>query len=132
MDIIIIQGFEYWTNSLPLEHYWNEERKRPSFCNFCNPPKSDYHAKWVIENLQLFLIDFHGENQLRHKEYFLKDIFPQQKGLISADWFSGDLIIPMGKEIPAIHFEFPSSREYSTTITIQKGFVIDPGVFDLK
>jgi hypothetical protein len=86
---------------------------------------------YIIENKQLFLIDFNGENALVKITYRLIDIFPESGEKVFAYWFTGELTIPMGKRVDYFHGGSGPSFEYSTRLYIRDGLVIDSGVFTM-
>ncbi len=129
-DTIIINGDEHVMYSLPLELYWEKNNNRPSLISFNTGLNRGYYAKWLIEKNKLYLIDFYGENGFPLiKEYSLPDLFPLAKDKIFADWFSGDIRIPMGKQVHYSHSAWGSEYELTTTLLFQNGVIVDSGSF---
>jgi len=46
-------------------------------------------------------------------------------------WYSGEITIPMGKQVDYFHGGFGAIYEYSTKIIIEKRIVVDSGGFGL-
>ena len=123
-DTIIINKKEYTLYSLPLDQYWNDFGHRVSLLGGSTALWRGYHATWMLEANQLFLTDFWGENFLMKKEYCLEDVFPNQQKVF-ADWYTGDLSIPFGKQINYFHGGLGGwTHEYNATIKIDNGVVI--------
>lgn len=101
-DTLLQNGEQKIIYSQPLEKYFNEN----NLSNFISLNTSmtirGYYADWKIENDKLFLVDFVGHqltsdwNQL---EYRLNDLFKDIEPPVFADWFSGDILIPIGENI---------------------------------
>lgn len=130
-DTIIINEDEHIMYGLPLQQYWEKNNNRPSLFSFNTSLNRGYYAKWLIETNKLYLIDFYGECILPppRKEYSLVDLFPSAEDKVFAEWFTGDIEIPMGKQIDYSHSFIGATYEYSSTIKIEKGIVIDSGSF---
>src|SRR5690349_15665089 len=104
-DTIIIIDDEYIMYEFPLEHYWSRNNNKPPLFSLTTSLNRGYHAKWLIEYSKLFLIDFYGECVLPQpgKEYSLADLFPKSEHKVFADWFTGNITIPMGKPVNYYH-----------------------------
>lgn len=130
-DTIVINEDEHIIYDLPLQQYWEKNNNRPSLFSLNTSLNRSYYAKWLIENNKLYLINFYGECVLPppRKEYSLVDLFPTAGEKIFAEWFTGDIIIPMGKQVNYFHGGWGATYEYNTTINFCNGLVIDPGSF---
>jgi len=133
-DTIIINDVEHIMYGLPLEQYWQENDNRPLLFSLTSSLGRGYIAKWLIEKKGLYLIDFYGESIFPPppKEYSLIDLFPLAEKKIFAEWFSGDITIPMGKQVDYYHYGWGATYEYNTTIKFYNGFMIDSGLFVLE
>lgn len=116
---------------LPLQQYWEKNNNRPPLFSMNSSLNRGYYAKWLIEKNKLYLIDFYGERILPppRREYSLIDIFPLTEEKIFADWFTGDIIIPMGNQVDYFHGVCGATYEYNTTIKFCNGLVTDSGSF---
>ena len=130
-DTIIINDDEHIMYGLPLEQYWQQNNNKPSLFSLNTSLNRSYYAKWLIEENKLYLIDFYGECILPppRKEYSLLDLFPSTPEKLFAEWFTGDITIPMGKQVAYFHGGWGATYEYNTTIKVCNGLVIDPGSF---
>jgi hypothetical protein len=121
-----------------MESFWKSENPKPKFCGSKTSNERGYHAEWLIEDRSLFLIGFSGElvnfinNQLCFEQIHLNDIFPPIDQKVFADWFTGDLIIPIGSpndfSISAVGDIYPAV----TKIIISCGIVINSGTFIIE
>jgi hypothetical protein len=127
-DTIIINDDEHIMYGYPLQQYWENHNNRPSLFSWDTSLNRGYYAKWLIEQNKLYLIEFYGEC-LPKKEYSLLDLFPSTGDKVFAGWFCGDITIPMGKPVNYSHSFIGATFEYSTTIRIEKGIVVDSGSF---
>ena len=127
-DTIRINDEGHILYSFPLEQYWEKEKNRPPLLSSNTSMYRGYYAIWLIEHNQLFLTDFYGEF-LSRKEYSLIDLFPTSGDKIFANWFTGDLEIPIGKQVSYFHGGRGATYESSTIIKISKGRVVDSGLF---
>jgi hypothetical protein len=117
-DSIIIKGDKYHLYTTPLDSYWTKRNPKPPV----RPTKSTcwrgYIATWEIfkENLYLVNIIYHAHDD----EFGLDYLFPKNTGKIRADWYTGELKIPIGNELYQEHMEDPiyDSNWY---ISIKKG-----------
>lgn len=128
-DTIVINNEEYIMYGVPMHKYWEQENNKPSFFSGNTSLNRGYYAKWLIQKNMLYLIDFYGENFFKRKEYTLNDIFPNAEDKVFAYWFTGDIEIPMGKQIDYSHSFIGATYEYYSTLKIEKGIVIDSGSF---
>ena len=143
-DTITIKDKSYKLLSCPLEQYWRREDNKPPGLGtiFSKLKDKGYIASWKIENSLLYLIDFYGEqadviltnpyyllkNRVTIKKLLLTDIFPDTKGNVFAEWYTGQLVIPFSKQTDS-STEFSKSRnEYEITLYVEKGFIIDGNV----
>lgn len=71
-----------------------------------------YLGTWEIKDRRLYLIEIIGTYELVGKE------------AIFADWFSGELRIPMGKRIKYVHMGFSSIYEKDIIMQIKDGILL--------
>lgn len=137
-DTILINGVRYFFFGSPMFDYWDTNRNKPKLLSFNTGLQRGFFASWEIHETKLYLIDFYGEHYsirpkrgfVREKNYSLSDLFPDQQRVF-ADWYSGELQIPIGKQVGYSHSFIGTILETSTTISIQKGIVKDSGSFSL-
>ena len=129
-DTIFIEENCYPLYCLPLKQYFETMDTPLHFFSLNTGNTRGYFATWLLENKKLFLIDFWGVNLYKRKEYFLSDIFPG-KSKVPAEWFTGDLEIPVGKEVSYFHGGLGGGRyEYNAIIKIEMGVVVDTSFTD--
>jgi hypothetical protein len=134
LDTILIDGKAYTIYCSPLHQYWEKHGNRPQMVSFNTSLNRGYFANWEINDNRLFLVNFFGENQIPFSQrtiYCLRDIFATETGQVFAEWFSGELPIPVGKEIDYSVSGIGPIYETLTTISLENGLVIDSGVFSL-
>src|SRR5688572_22708801 len=109
-DTISINGKEYIIYGSPLFDYWKKNNNKPRLMSFNTGLQRGFYAGWEIAANKLYLIRFNGEHYgirpqgkfIREKDYSLSDLFPKQKRVF-ADWYTGELQIPIGKQIDYSH-----------------------------
>lgn len=133
-DTIVINNKEYIMYDLPLEQYWQQNNNKPSLFSLNSWLNRSYYAKWLIDENKLFIINFYGEciAPPPRKEYSLFDLFPSSLEQIFAEWFTGDIKIPMGKQVDFFNGGWGGTYEYYTSIKFYKGLMIDSGSFLIK
>ena len=103
LDTIIYNDDQRIIYSQPLKPYFESLEKKPVFLSMVTSMTSrGYYAGWLLKNNQLYLIDFLGlqlTSNWKELEYNLEDLFPKETAPIFAYWFSGQIIIPIGKNI---------------------------------
>ncbi len=129
-DTIIINNNEHKLYTLPLNQYWENFGQTLPLLGSCTSLSRGYYATWLLEDNKLYLIDFWGEFFFIQKEYSLADIFPNQEKVF-ASWFTGDLLIPVGKEVNYFHGGLGGwTHEYEAAIKIENGFVVATDFID--
>ena len=120
-DSIIIKGDKYHLYTTPLDSYWTKRNPKPPIWPTKSTCWRGYIATWEIfkENLYLVNIIFHA----REGECGLDFLFPQNTGKVKADWYTGELKLPLGNEL---YWEFMEDPVYDSDwfINIKKGKVI--------
>jgi len=113
------KGCELSMGSSPLGSYFAQSGTRPDFSTSCSALWRGYTGTWEIDNGRLFLIDLNGQlNNGRLAN--VSTIFPHQKRVF-ASWYSGELLVPVGKMIKHVHMGFASQFEEELVFTIENG-----------
>jgi hypothetical protein len=94
---LIYKGEERDLNSEPLKPYLDSLKENP-FIRATTACNRGYFGKWLIENDKLYLIELAG-NIENNEEVDINFLFPGQTKVF-AEWFTGELEIPQGNEIP--------------------------------
>lgn len=132
-DYLVYQGETFPMFSNPLESFFDEKNPRP---NHLFPFGSTacwrgYIATWKIEDRQLYLVKLKDcSPPSEAQEIPLSGVFPGRKGPIKADWYSGTLRIPQGKQLLYVHMGYGSVYEKELFLTIERGKVVREQVID--
>ena len=131
-DVMIIDGRIERLDTNPLAPYL---LAHPNALPRPDDPEAEnwrgYVATWELRDGKLFLrkIDVAFRNpkaSLNEDARIIKNvihrIFPEAKDLVAA-WYSGALVIPMGKLISYVHMGYGSTYERYTIVTVTRGVV---------
>jgi hypothetical protein len=127
----------------PLEEYYKADSdKRPDFRIGPNTSSSanwrGYVATWEIADNKLYLTKVaswlcvvFGEPSTC-KQVELLDIFPTEvaDGKVLADWYTGVLRVPDGKQLRYVHMGYGSTYERDLMFEVRAGAVSQPSVID--
>jgi hypothetical protein len=120
-DSIIIKGEKHCLYTYPLKSYWTRKNPMPVF----KYPKTScwrgYIATWEISDNSLYLIDVIFKTATG--EVGLNYIFPHNTGKIKADWYTGELQIPIGDPVHSDP-SWDTIYDYDWFLSIKKGNVI--------
>lgn len=130
---LIFEGERLVMYSTPLEAYFKQTGFRPPFVEFSTNLSRGYIGKWEIDKGRLYLINLFRIG-LRETEAGLQfewvpnaisvcDIFPDIKGRVFAQWYSGQLRCPQGELKEYHHGGFASVYERDLLIDIENGIV---------
>lgn len=121
-DTIIIEGVKYYLYVNPLDSYWNKKNPKPQVRLTKTSCWRGYVAIWEIIDNCLYLIDIVFYASL--EDLGMDNLFPNYRGRVRADWFIGELRIPIGK---VIYSEILEDDVYESDwlINVHKGFLID-------
>jgi hypothetical protein len=126
MEVIYIDGKRHYMASEPMEQYLGKLENAPSFISSWTSCWRGYFGNWKIKDNKLYLTGLNGwiktpeENQ---KEIDLDYLFPNKKKVF-ADWFSGEIRIPLGQLDTWIDREYESVNGKRLIINIKNGYVI--------
>ena len=123
-ETLVDNGTEHVMFSTPLESYFDAEHPRPGEILRMGSTACwrGYHGRWAITDDTLWLVTLnrcHSKDQIP-----LSEIFPGQAGPVRADWFTGSLRIPQGRQTMYVHMGFASQYESWLYIEIEKGRVV--------
>jgi len=113
-DSIMINDDVHMMYGWPLEQYWDRHNNKPPLYGSNTAMyRRGYYAKWSIEDARLYLIDFYGSTMNMETIYplvelSLHDLFPGA-GKVFAEWYTGDIQIPMGNQIDYVHYGYGRS-----------------------
>lgn len=132
-DYLIYNGETYPIFNNPLESSFNQKNPRPYhlFVRTCTACWRGYVATWKIENGFLYLHKIvEGTCASKPAEITLSILFPNRKEPVRADWFTGTLRIPQGKQLRYIHMGYGSVYEKEVLLFIQAGQLIKEELLD--
>jgi hypothetical protein len=128
-DILIMAGQKFKLFSNPLEAYFAEfPEKRPKSSVHNTGNWRGYVAYWEIKNNKLILTDItidistyddKGQHRFSDKSV-LRNVFPGNDGIV-ADWYRGNLIIPLGAIRERVLMGYGSLYEKYTILKIING-----------
>lgn len=82
-----------------------------------------YFASWAVEHNKLFLVDFTGYI-LNYQKVGMDYIFPGED-VVFANWFSGEIRIPLGNMVAYVHGGYESAYEGDCFLTFENGILIN-------
>ena len=124
-DTILFKNEKRIIYSQPLTKYFESLPQRPAFMS-PNPQliSRGYYADWSLNNDNLYLTDFLGEQLISNYDvlkYTIKDLFPSLMPPIFAEWFSGQILLPKDNDkVESFH----SPDEICLCLTFTKGILI--------
>ena len=81
-----------------------------------------YYGSWEIINNKLFLVDLKAYIE-GYVEVDLNYIFPNHEKVF-ADWFTGEIIIPLGEMLQYVHLGYESLFEKYLILKLRRGVVV--------
>ena len=81
-----------------------------------------YYGTWEIKGDKLFIIKLSGKNA-SGDEVYLDYIFPEQKEAF-AEWFTGEIRIPIGNPLKHIHMSYWSEYEKDLCLNVESGNLV--------
>ena len=130
-DEILIDGKSRMLFSEPFMPYLSdpsEQAKLKSYLSgvICSASWRGYRAHWKIRDTQLLLVklvaDPCGQSP---KDIPLTAFFPNHSGPVPATWFSGKLVVPMGRLVKSVRSGYDSRYEWYVVLTVRKGVVLN-------
>jgi hypothetical protein len=120
---LIYKGIEYDLFTLPLENYFKRIGFKPKFALTNTSRLRGYICTWqIIDNkLNLIAIKAYKDSP---DQIGVDYIFPGQERMF-ADWFTGELKIPLGKILKHVHMGFGSISEKTLYLEFKNGFLIN-------
>lgn len=134
------QTYRLFTNPLDtLPAY-----RRPHFVSDNTACWRGYVAYWEIKDDTLYLVDLfgsvcvrpeiegaarascggHHRNGCETRKIRANDLFDMSAGLLPADWYSGDLRVPQGRQLKYIHMGYASRYERYLILEIANGRLV--------
>lgn len=141
-DVLIHKGEKKSLFTNPLEHFYETGKsKRPKFMiepfTVSSGNWRGYVATWEIDNNKLYLREIKawlcpGSTEESCKKVTIESVFPGKvrDGRISAEWFTGKLRIPDGKQLRYLHSGYGSIYERDILFDVWKGAVGPEQIID--
>lgn len=137
-DILIYHGDTLYIYANPLEDLYTKKKSRPNFFGkkpHCNSTACwrGYQAKWQIINNELYLTEIlsccYTEDKTKAN---LARLFGKKfvNGKVKADWFSGKIISPQGKELYYVHMGYNSIYEKELEFSFKQGQIIGTKIYN--
>jgi hypothetical protein len=140
-DIVTYEGKKRPLLTNPLESYFKKEDERPNFHTSPGVRVTSnwrgYVAMWEVVDDTLYLVgldswickDLRPENCKRAD---LKELFGEKyvDGKVKADWFTGELRLPDGKQLQYVHMGYGSVYERDIVLSVAAGKVTGKEVID--
>lgn len=126
MERIYIDGKPHNMAAEPLEQYLESLENPPIFVSPHTACWRGYFGNWKIANNKLYLTGLTGWIQTSEEEskpIDLIDLFPNKKKVF-ADWFSGEIRVPVGRMIQYVHMGYESTYESNLLFEIRDGLVV--------
>jgi hypothetical protein len=120
-DTLYYRNEAYWLACEPLADYL-ETRKDIVFSSWESDCNRGYYGTWEIKDDKLFIIKLSGKNA-SGDEIYLDYIFPNQKEVF-AEWFTGEIRIPIGNPLKHIHMSYWSEYEKDLFLNVESGNLV--------
>jgi hypothetical protein len=115
----------------PLCHYFSLANIESPFQGNCTALWRGYTGNWEIVNDRLYLTSvkagFDDDNNTA-----LEDIFSGFGQRVFAHWYTGELRIPVGKQLKYVHMGFASEYKQEVYLQVDQGVVISERVENNK
>ncbi|HZX31305.1 MAG TPA: hypothetical protein VFF03_08150 [Rhodocyclaceae bacterium] len=127
-EVLVMDGKEETLFSEPLEQFIEHPENTMTFLSIvprgrCSYLRRGYRATWEIVNNRLSLRKL-KKGCGGQEEVSLSSLFPGRDSPVSAEWYSGRLIVPQGNMIEYVHLGYFSKYESYLLLHVEKGLVI--------
>ena len=127
-DILILDGKKYSIFTNPLESWVEKNPNRVPRSNVTSTALwRGYIATFTVKEHGLYLTNIEILNDdpmksMRDMRSVMATVFPHQTDVL-ADWFTGNIIIPEGKEVQYVHMGYASTYEKYIILRVERGVV---------
>ncbi len=120
---ILIYGGKVGMATEPLKQHL-KTRKDIRFSSITSYCWRGYQGKWEVNNNKLYLVGLQGHIRDRkgYHEVSLDYLFPG-KSEVFAEWYSGEIRIPLGEILEYVHGGFSSIYEKDLFLKFDKGIL---------
>jgi len=126
-EILIYKGKRNGLYTEPLKEYL-KKRENVKFIFKSTAMWRGYVCKWEIKNNKLYLIWLLGFIE-GNKQVDLSYLFPNKKEVF-ADWYTGELQIPLGEILKRINLGYESKYEKDLFLKFKDGVLISEREID--
>lgn len=140
-DVLNYKGKTYSLFSNPLEDYYENRKDRPRFVVEPGVMSTGnwrgYVATWTVEDGVLYLVkidawlcrNFEKANCTRVE---LPKLFGNKylDGRVKADWYTGVLRVPDGKQLQYVHMGYGSVYEREIILQVEAGKIVGESIID--
>jgi len=126
MEQVIYKGDQFGMAAEPLNDYLCSQ-KGISFDPSNTACWRGYYGKWEITDKKLYLIAL--EAKIDGNKIDLHYFFPNQEKVF-AEWFTGQIRIPMGEKVEHIHMGYASVYEKDLLLNFKKGVLVSEKIID--
>ncbi len=91
----------------------------------CTGSWRGYQGHWFIREQKLYLRSLFA-NPCRDKPepIPLRTFFPGREGPVQAEWYTGKLVVPLGKRVSYVHLGYESEYERYLVISVERGRIL--------
>ncbi len=90
----------------------------------CSGSWRDYRGSWEIRESRLYLVRIETDPcDEKPREIPLGSLFPVEPGAVFASWYTGSLVVPVGRQLAYVHMGYQSRYERYIVFTIKGGVV---------
>ncbi len=135
-DVLILGGKKYGIYTNPLAPWVQANPGRIPKSNVVSSGLwRGYIATFEIGDNHLYLTDIKilKDDMKAHDDMrsVMNEVFPGQKQVL-ADWFTGNIIIPNGKQVQYVHMGYASIYEKYIVLRVESGMVKQNSQLDTK
>jgi hypothetical protein len=129
-EVIELEGKQKALFSEPLAPYFSTHKTEiPKLERLaesgCSAAWRGYQGVWLIRDDKFYLKSLFANPCHKSPDPIpLSTFFPGSKDPIHAEWYSGKLIVPLGKQIQYVHKGYESKYEQYLVILVTEGRVI--------
>ena len=119
---LLYEGEQTSMCSTPLADYFAAGGRKPEFRRENTALWRGYVGSWEVVDGRLYLVGLRG-TLIDGTEAHLESVFPGQHERVFADWFSGTVRIPQGRQVKYVHMGFLSTWERDLLVEFEHGIV---------
>ncbi len=122
-DILFYNDERFFIATEPLEGYLKTISLPHNLVAPTTACWRGYYSKWAIDNNKLFLIEWEGYI-LDYQKVGIEYLFPDEE-FVFANWYSGEIRIPVGEMISYFHGGYLSKYEGDRFLEFKVGELVN-------